>query len=62
MSRFSSGKITSTAIFYDRGVPPTGNSFGIYPTINFEILKQIYRHNIRNNIRNNRPFYSFTQK
>ena len=55
MPKFSSGKITSSIIIYDRGVPPTGNSFGIYPTINFEILKRLRRFNVQNN----RPTYSF---
>jgi len=58
MGRFSSGKITSSAIIYDRGVPPIGNSFGIYPTINFEILKRLRRFDVRNK----RPTYSFFQK
>ena len=58
MPRFSSGKGTSSVILYDRGVPPTGNSFAIYPTINFEILKRLRRFDVRSK----RPTYSFFQK
>lgn len=58
MARFSSGKVTSSVIFYYRGVPPVGNSFGIYPTVNFEILKRLRRFNVKYN----RPTYSLFQK
>jgi hypothetical protein len=58
MGRFSSGKITSSAIIYDRGIPPIGNSFAIFPTVNFEILKRLRQFDVRNN----RPTYSFFKK
>jgi|UniRef100_A0A6C0BEC8 hypothetical protein len=58
MAKFTSGKITSSAIIYDRGIPPVGNSFAIFPTINFEILKRLRRFDVKNK----RPTYSFFQK
>ena len=58
MPRFTSGKITSSVILYDRGIPPQGNSFAIFPTVNFEILKRLRRYDVQNK----RPSYSFFQK
>lgn len=58
MPKFTSGKITSSVIIYDRGILPVGNSFAIFPTVNFEILKRLRRFDIQNN----RPTYSFFQK
>ena len=55
MPKFSNGKITSSVIFYDRGVPETLKSFGKLTTINYQMLRQI----ARNNIQNKRPMYSF---
>ena len=55
MTKFNNGKITSSAIFYDRGVPNSIRSFGFLTTINYQMLRQI----VRNNIKNKRPMYSF---
>ena len=55
MPKFSNGKITSRAIFYDRGVPNSISSFGMLTTINYQMLRQI----VRDNIQNKRPMYSF---
>jgi len=45
MPRFSNGKITSTAIFYNRGVPNTAKYFAWIASQNFSTVKQIYRYN-----------------
>jgi len=58
MARFTSGKITSSTILFARGIPPVGNSFAIFPTVNFEILKRLRRFDVKNN----RPTYSFFRK
>jgi len=55
MTKFNNGKITSIAIFYDHGVPNYIRSFGFLTTINYQMLGQI----VRNNIKNKRPMYSF---
>jgi hypothetical protein len=55
MPNFSNGKVTSTVIFYNRGVPNSLKSFGKLTTINYEMLRQIAKHNIQNG----RPMYSF---
>jgi hypothetical protein len=55
MPKFNNGKITSNAIFYNRGVPESFKPFGRLTTINYSMLRQI----VRNNVENKRPFYSF---
>ncbi len=55
MPNFSNGKITSSVIFYNRGVPNSLKSFGKLTTINYQMLRQI----ARSNIENKRHVYSF---
>ena len=55
MAKFSNGKITSSVIFYNRGVPNSFPAFGKLTTLNYGMLRQI----VRNNIQNGRPMYSF---
>lgn len=55
MPKFNNGKVTSSVIFYNRGVPNSFKPFGKLTTINYEMLKQI----ARNNVKNGRPMYSF---
>ena len=55
MPNFSNGKVTSSVIFYDRGVSNNLKIFGKLTTLNYEMLKQI----AKNNIKNKRPLYSF---
>jgi hypothetical protein len=55
MPNFSTGKVTSSVIFYDRGVPNSFSSFGRLTTINYGMLRQI----ARNNVKDKRPIYSF---
>lgn len=55
MPKFNNGKVTSSVIFYNRGVPNSFKPFGKLTTINYEMLKQI----ARNNIKDGRPIYSF---
>jgi hypothetical protein len=49
MPNFSTGKITTNVIFYNRGVPNDAKNFGALTTINFEILKPlaIYNRNMK---------------
>ena len=55
MPAISNSKVTSSAIFYNRGVPNSLKSFGKLTTINYTVLRQI----VRNNVQNRRPMYSF---
>jgi hypothetical protein len=55
MTYFSNGKVTSSVIFYSRGVPNYFRPFGKLTTINYEMLKII----AKNNVKNGRPIYSF---
>lgn len=55
MPKFNNGKITSSVIFYDRGVTNNDKTFGKLTTINYSMLRQIVRHNIQNG----RPMYTF---
>jgi hypothetical protein len=55
MANFSNGKVTSSVIFYDRGVPTSLKLFGKLTTINYQMLRQV----ARNNIQNKRPIFSF---
>jgi len=55
MPIINNGKVTSSVIFYDRGVPNSFKSFGNFTIINYSMLRQI----ARNNVKNGRPLYSF---
>ena len=48
MPKFNNGKITSSVIFYDRGVPPHDKNFGFYASLNYSMLRQIVRFNKQN--------------
>jgi hypothetical protein len=54
MPRFNSGRITTNAILYNRGVPNSARNFGALVSINYEILKALTIYNRRNG----RPVYS----
>jgi hypothetical protein len=43
MPKLSNGKITSSVIFYDRGVLPSQKFFAWYASQNFSAIKQIAR-------------------
>jgi hypothetical protein len=47
MPNFRNGKITSSIIFYNRGVPNRARNFGAYAMVNYEILKQLRIYNRR---------------
>ena len=47
MPSFSNGKVTTSVIFYNRGIPPNDKSFGTYALVNYEMLRNIYRYNRR---------------
>jgi hypothetical protein len=55
MPNFSNGKVTSSVIFYNRGVSNFFGPFGKLTTVNYAMLRQI----ARNNIQSGRPIYSF---
>ena len=55
MPQFNSGRITTSVIFYNRGVPERARNFGAIVSTNFEVLKSVYRFNKRTG----RPIYSF---
>lgn len=45
MPKFSNGKITSSALFYNRGVPSSAKNFGNLTTVNYSMLKQLMIYN-----------------
>lgn len=45
MPKLSTGKITSSVIFYNRGVPNNSKYFAWIASQNFSTVKQIYRYN-----------------
>lgn len=45
MPKFSNGKITSSVIFYNRGVPNSDKNFGRLVTVNYSMLKQLIIYN-----------------
>ena len=55
MPKFNNGKVTSSVLFYDRGVPTSFKQFGKLTTINYQMLRAI----ARNNKENGRHIYSF---
>lgn len=55
MAKFNNGKITSSVIFYNRGIPNSAKYFGKLTTLKYSMLRQM----VRNNIQNGRPMYSF---
>jgi hypothetical protein len=44
MPKFSNGKITSSVIFYNRGVPQDAKYFAWLASQNFSTIKQIARY------------------
>ena len=51
MPNFRNGKITTNAIFYNRGVPPRDVNFGAYVLVNYEMLRQVSRFVKNNGVR-----------
>lgn len=50
MPKFSNGKITSSVIFYNRGVPNTAKNFGRLASLNYSVLKQLMIYNKNNGL------------
>jgi hypothetical protein len=44
MTKFNSGKITSSVILYNRGVPPNDRRFAYIASLNYGMLRQVARH------------------
>ena len=40
MPKFSNGKVTTSVIFYNRGIPNSFRNFGYYASVNYSILAQ----------------------
>jgi hypothetical protein len=55
MPKFNNGKITSSVIFYNRGVPPRSKNFGTLASLNYSVLKQLAIYNKQQG----RSVYSF---
>ena len=55
MPKFNNGKITSSVIFYNRGVPNAESNFGRLTTINYAMIRQMARHNVQQG----RPIFYF---
>jgi hypothetical protein len=41
MPKFNNGKITSSVIFYNRGIPNSDKNFGRLASVNYSMLKQM---------------------
>ena len=54
MPKFSNGKVTTSVIFYNRGIPNSFRNFGYYASVNYSILAQsrIFNRRIGNNLSN----------
>lgn len=59
MPSFNNGKVTTSVIFYNRGVPNRDKNFATLASLNYEVLKQLYIYNRRGGLynKNGRPFY-----
>jgi len=44
MTKFNNGKITTTAMLYNRGVPPSQQNFVLLASINYGMLRQVVRY------------------
>jgi len=44
MTKFNNGKITTTAMLYNRGVPPSQKNFVLLASVNYAMLRQIARY------------------
>ncbi len=47
MPKFSNGKVTSSVIFYNRGIPNSAKNFGTFASLNYSTLKQLAIYNKR---------------
>ncbi len=45
MPKFNNGKITSSVILYNRGVPKSATNFATIASLNFSMLKQLAIYN-----------------
>jgi hypothetical protein len=48
MTKFNNGKITSTSVLYNRGVPSTEKNFALLASINYAMLRQVARYYKKN--------------
>jgi hypothetical protein len=48
MPKFNNGKITSSVIFYNRGVSQNVKNFATIASMNYSMLKQVAIYNRRN--------------
>lgn len=59
MPKFSNGKITSSVIFYNRGVPNSAKNFGKLTSVNYSMLKQLMIYNKNSGNSNNSIYTMF---
>jgi hypothetical protein len=45
MPKFNNGKITSTSVLYNRGVPQDMTRFAFIASLNYGMLRQVARYN-----------------
>ena len=57
MVKFNNSKLTTNAIFYNRGVPSSEKNFGALVAINYNTVKQLYLYNKNNQRVSSRDFY-----
>jgi hypothetical protein len=56
MPKFSNGKITSSAVLYDRGVPQDNKRFALIASLNYGMLRQVVRYSKQHGLK---PFTLF---
>ena len=61
MRPFTNNKGTSSAIFYNRGVPKSDKMFAYLATQNYTVLKQLAIYNRNNNNQGQRSSVSFSR-
>ena len=45
MTKLNNSKLTNTAIFYNRGIPPSAKNFGLIASLNYSMLRQVSIYN-----------------
>lgn len=52
MAKYNNGKITTTSLLYNRGVPQNQQNFVLIASLNYGMLKQVSRYYKRQGITN----------
>lgn len=48
MTKLNNGKLTTTAIFYNRGISSNVKNFGLIASLNYSMLRQVSIYNRKN--------------